>query len=307
MTEHLLTITRTECPLCTSDHIFPDLVVDQTIIFKCSECEFIFPAIIPNSEVLQNMYNYGYSDDRIRNGQYVNARTNLRLLHVLVGNLSKLKILDVGSGYGFLPSLLQSSCNARCDGLEISLIQNKYANERLNVKTYHDFDQLSSRYDLICAFEVIEHIPYPLPFLERLVSFLNPGGHLVIGTDNFQSKAVSEMGSAFPKWIPDEHVSCFSPASMDYLLRSISCLQNSQTMTYEPWEMLAFRAVYRIKTLLGAVPAHVPSAKLSSKVIQSGSYKFFHLRKLLNPHWAPSSLSSSSLGEMMISHSRRST
>lgn len=305
MTDHAPLLSRAECPLCNSIHFLPVLVVDRVIIAKCSECEFIFPTTIPNAAALQDKYNFGYSDDRIKNGQFVNALTNVRLLKRLTGDLRDLRILDVGSGYGFLPSLLNTGCKTHCDGLEISLAQNQYATDRLKVKTFHSLDQISTRYDLICAFEVIEHIPSPLSFVQRLVNLLSPGGHLVIGTDNFQSTTVLQMGAAFPKWIPDEHISCFSPASMDYLLRCIPSLQAIRMMTYEPWEMLVFRASHRVKSMTGSASDYGLSVNPTSVDGHTGSYRFFTLRKLLNPHWAPLNLSTSRHGEMIVSHSRR--
>jgi len=305
MTDHVLPLSRAECPLCSSTDFFPALVVDRVIIAKCSECEFIFPTTIPHAAALQDKYNFGYSDDRIKYGQLVNALTNVRLLKKLIGDLRDLRILDVGSGYGFLPSLLHTSCTAHCDGLEISLAQNLYSTDRLKVKTFHSLDQISTRYDLICAFEVIEHIPSPLSFVQRLVHLLNPGGHLVIGTDNFQSTTVVQMGASFPKWIPDEHISCFSPASMDHLLRCIPSLHAIHMMTYEPWEMLVFRASHRFKSMIGSASDHGPSVIRSSSDGHSGRYRFFALRKLLNPRWAPLNLSTSCHGEMIVSYSRR--
>ena len=58
-------------------------------------------------------------------------------------------------------------------------------------------------FDLVTAFEVIEHVAYPRTFVEELEEYVKPGGQLLIMTDNFESKVVKDLGElAFPKWIP---------------------------------------------------------------------------------------------------------
>ncbi|MCT0230734.1 class I SAM-dependent methyltransferase [Synechococcus sp. CS-1324] len=283
----------------------PVIVVSSVVILQCHNCHFIFPEEIPSADQLRFTYDHGYSDKRIIQGQRVNAFTNARILKKLIGDLGGKKILDVGSGYGFLPSLLSSEHNIKCDGLEISSAQRDHSSNVLNINTFSDLGNVSYSYDIICAFEVIEHISSPLHFIEDLTRLLVPGGHLVLATDNFQSKTVLEMGSSFPKWIPDEHISCFSPSSLNFLLGHMSCLFNTKIYTYEPWEMLAFRLAHRIKCLFGMITTPLLSSHSLQASPQSNTYRFYQLRKLLNPIWSPRALSGSGLGEMIVAHSRK--
>ena len=63
-------------------------------------------------------------------------------------------------------------------------------------------------FDLVSAFEVLEHALNPAAFLAELSDYVAPGGYLVIGTDNFESGVVRALGPGFPKWIP--HTSAIS-------------------------------------------------------------------------------------------------
>ncbi|MGG6499494.1 UNVERIFIED_CONTAM: class I SAM-dependent methyltransferase, partial [Bacteroidetes bacterium 56_B9] len=67
---------------------------------------------------------------------------------------------------------------------------------------------------VITLFEVIEHIPAPREFIQKLCKHLKAGGSLVVGTDNFVSNVVNVLGDRFPKWIPHEHVSFFTPETL---------------------------------------------------------------------------------------------
>ncbi|MEQ9501836.1 MAG: class I SAM-dependent methyltransferase [Deltaproteobacteria bacterium] len=52
--------------------------------------------------------------------------------------------------------------------------------------TYHDLDAIDVSFDCVVAIEVIEHLPVDdvLPWLQRLVTLLKPGGTLLLTTPN---------------------------------------------------------------------------------------------------------------------------
>ena len=44
--------------------------------------------------------------------------------------------------------------------------------------------QTTERFDAICSFQVLEHVPNPLEFLEGMISLLKPGGKLILSVPN---------------------------------------------------------------------------------------------------------------------------
>ena len=64
-----------------------------------------------------------------------------------------------------------------------------------NVELQH-IEQASDRYpeqfDCVCAFQVLEHIAEPMPFLEAALRMLKPGGRLVIAVPNADSFLASQ-------------------------------------------------------------------------------------------------------------------
>ncbi len=66
--------------------------------------------------------------------------------------------------------------------------------------------------DLVCCFQVIEHLPDPLAFLRDVRRALAPGGALVLTTPNLL------VAGARPN---PHHVQDFSPSALDALLRQV--------------------------------------------------------------------------------------
>ncbi|HKY32198.1 MAG TPA: class I SAM-dependent methyltransferase [Candidatus Polarisedimenticolia bacterium] len=76
-------------------------------------------------------------------------------------------------------------------------------------------DELGRRFDLITAFEIIEHIPPETTsrFLEGLAACLRPGGRVLLSTPNHD--VVVKSGSS----IPEFHINNFAPAALRAALR----------------------------------------------------------------------------------------
>jgi SAM-dependent methyltransferase len=45
-------------------------------------------------------------------------------------------------------------------------------------------EQTEERFDAICSFQVLEHVPDPLEFLEGMIGMLRPGGRLLLSVPN---------------------------------------------------------------------------------------------------------------------------
>jgi 2-polyprenyl-3-methyl-5-hydroxy-6-metoxy-1,4-benzoquinol methylase len=100
-----------------------------------------------------------------------------------VVNLLKLpltgkKILDIGGYDGFLLSTI--------DGERKTLIDisphNQYSNIQYIQGDFLTFDFKNEWFDLICAFDVIEHIQRDEDFLEKIINLLSPSGVALLST-----------------------------------------------------------------------------------------------------------------------------
>jgi SAM-dependent methyltransferase len=96
-------------------------------------------------------------------------------------------LLEVGVGEGnFLQAAKQKGHD--CYGVEL----NVQAAARVRDLGFEVFEQKLSdlaihcqkRFDVICSFQVLEHVPNPLNFLEGMITLLNPGGRLILSVPN---------------------------------------------------------------------------------------------------------------------------
>jgi 2-polyprenyl-3-methyl-5-hydroxy-6-metoxy-1,4-benzoquinol methylase len=100
----------------------------------------------------------------------------------------RLKVLEVGSGLGYLTSALRHAGH-EATGLDISAEAVSRARQRFG--PYFEDMSIESfassqpgQVDVVVATEVVEHLPAPLPFLESCLRAARPGGAVVVTTPN---------------------------------------------------------------------------------------------------------------------------
>jgi 2-polyprenyl-3-methyl-5-hydroxy-6-metoxy-1,4-benzoquinol methylase len=99
-------------------------------------------------------------------------------------------VLEVGAGSGFFLNELKKK-NIRFEGLELNgkaIEEAKKMGVAMQKELVQDHASRSSgKYDIVCSFQVLEHISQPLGFLEAKISCLRKGGKLIIGVPNNDS------------------------------------------------------------------------------------------------------------------------
>lgn len=119
-------------------------------------------------------------------GYYSNWKKEYDFAMQVVGLDSAKQVLDVGCGSGRFVSSVGKITKAT--GLELSVEAAKIGHEQgLDIKN-EDLRAHSasnrSRYDVVCAFQVLEHVPNVQEFLGQMLDCLKPGGSLVISVPN---------------------------------------------------------------------------------------------------------------------------
>lgn len=295
-------IRGSNCPLCGSHDISCHLELTNAQIRRCQACHFMYSDPIPSSDQLASYYANSYGGERHKMGQQVNAAVNFQVLKSLGLLSTPRKVLDIGAGYGYLLKKLEGIQGVKAFGIEPSLEEARHAADQLRLKMITPGSSLAQSekgsFDLVCSFEVIEHTTDPSSFLKEALSYLKPGGILVTMTDNFDSAPARALGASFPKWIPQEHLSHFSPTSMRALLRHQESLEIIGEFSFSPLDMHA-RNLAKL-TNLDRIRSR-KSLKRGSEVEHKvcDHYRFFKLRKLIGPLWTRLSLSSDMSGTLM--------
>ena len=145
--------------------------------------------------------------------------------------INKMKILDLGCGGGLISEgLSKKGANVTGidfvkDNINIARIHAKKSNLNIDYKTL-DFEneKISSKYDIIVIFEVLEHLSDWKSFIKKIQSNLKSNGVLIISTinKNLISKFLAiDLAENFLNWIPlntHNYHKFIRPKELEFLL-----------------------------------------------------------------------------------------
>ncbi len=172
------------------------LVKGQFSLVKCSYCGLIYINPRPTLKEMGRFYPTRYFSrvfeaKRMSKKQFLKMRKVFEnryrpfLKYKKTGNL-----LEIGCSDGyFLRFLKDKGWNVL--GIEPSVFASQFAREVLSLDiltgTLEDFDLKNGSFDVVCMFEVFEHLHNPLSSLVKIKEILKKGGILVITVPNFSS------------------------------------------------------------------------------------------------------------------------
>ena len=264
------------CPICGSARVRPYCEKDGARYSACRDCQVLFQAQAPDRDAM-----LGYADNEYADGglyqEYVDARA-MKIAHFRArmewmrphlgqgsGGAGPRQLLDVGCACGYFLEVAVDE-GFEVQGLEFSPnaiaaarpdIRAKILNARVDSLDAHH----EARYDVITAFDIIEHLDKPLEFLASARRLLRPGGHLVISTPDADHWLRPLMASRWPMLQPMQHLTLFSHRSLRlalegagfssitldtaYKVISYEYLVN-QLRTLNPWLFSGLRALTRL-------------------------------------------------------------
>lgn len=125
--------------------------------------------------------------------------------------------IDIGCGKGLLLKELEAQLdNWEFFAIEPSKNALRYFQKVLpNVYIHNGLLETSpftkTKFDLVLANGVLEHVPAPLTFLEQLRDMVSPNGHIFIGVPNFVNNPADLLTF--------DHLSKFTPESIKHLFK----------------------------------------------------------------------------------------
>ncbi len=188
------------CPLCRDGELAPKegyqhIGPQGWSLSQCRNCRSSFVDPMPSTHALAGFYDenyYGGGDKKFigpaegltRIFRYMRARK----LHRLV---PKGRILDVGCGRGIMLGILKHLGHG-VDGIELDTAAMERATRNTGQEIFRSLEQLelsrSKRYDVVCFWHSLEHLPEPGKALEAVTGrYLAQDGFLVIAAPNMAS------------------------------------------------------------------------------------------------------------------------
>lgn len=193
-------------------------------IVRCSQCGLLMENPRDDNATLAEMY--ATREDSVYELEYENRRqvalTHLALVSAFCPTPGR--VLDLGCASGTFVCLAQQA-GWQATGLDPSrwLIDRGRARcpgATFVASTLEEASFQGNSFDVITLWDVLEHVPSPLQTLQRVRSWLAPGGSLFLSVPNAGSVVARLMRS---RWVLllREHLWYFSPQTVSLLLSQI--------------------------------------------------------------------------------------
>ena len=196
------------------------------VIASCAACGCHFvPDPVPRSARYDEAYFAG--DGECGYGGYLQDRELIlanfaRRARWIAALGAGRRVLDVGAAYGFFVAAARGE-GFDAIGLDPVVPCAAFAARELAVEVRTGLIESAplepGGFDVITLFDVIEHLADPATALRRIRTLLAPGGLLVVETGDLGGLLRRVVGSGWYYYDPPQHLTYFSVASLDHLLR----------------------------------------------------------------------------------------
>lgn len=231
------------------------------LLERCVSCEFVKAKDI----FFTADYDEIYSDDYYKCGDYYDYKaeeTALKKnfenrLYTILEHKKSGELLDVGCGYGFFLELARSSYNVQ--GVERNKKLAHKVSQDLDLSIYGgDFLEYMpyKQYDIITAFDVIEHVPHPDLFIQKCFSATKDGGLLFLETGDIGAFLPKIQGRRWRLINPPEHLNYFNVKTLSYLLENngYEILFIERVCFWRSLKQITFRAFHINPKLITFLP-----------------------------------------------------
>lgn len=153
--------------------------------WRCLQCGSAFIKYIVSEQVAIELYTLGNSSDRWSGEPFSERKPNAIVQELRRRLKSHTLLLDIGANTGELLDFA-ASCGCICSGVEFSAESRRILEEK-GYSTFAQMPQTESAFDIITAFDLVEHLYNAPVFFDKCARLLRPNGYLIILTGNIES------------------------------------------------------------------------------------------------------------------------
>jgi SAM-dependent methyltransferase len=210
------------CIVCGARRWTPRFTKDGWAFVRCGDCGMTSLQPLPTMADLARHHDASYTD-----GRYATfARAHEARAAVAAHHLAAVRPLvpagpwlDLGCSTGAFLAVLR---DAGLDGEGVELSGVAAAEARRRGFRVHegpaDTFAPTRRFAAVTAFDVVEHVPDPLPMLARIREWLRPDGVLALTLPDASSWTAAAMGRHWFYYTAPDHVHYFTPPTIARLL-----------------------------------------------------------------------------------------
>lgn len=224
-----LLLTAEKCPACDSSEM-QEVFEHQGFHYqRCTKCQLLFISPYPNEQVHIQYITQSKALSHLRENIPENIQESRMLMYreraqFLTENIAcycpqASSLLEIGAGNGELSKCLRDK--QEFDNIQITLVEPQPLNLDLQnvniIQQSFGETEINQKFDVIVAFEVLEHITEPIPFLLRIHKLLKLDGLFILSTPNECSIETRFLGTLSSNILFD-HVRLYNPKALKIAL-----------------------------------------------------------------------------------------
>jgi 2-polyprenyl-3-methyl-5-hydroxy-6-metoxy-1,4-benzoquinol methylase len=211
-------------PIYFSTNIISIIKVPE--LYKCGRCKCCFTQYAIPQPIAKLLYTNGDGTKRWSYKNFCADKTSEVVNYMDNLFIPDLKVVDIGANTG---ELLDFAKERGCltYGVEYSQTSMNILKDKGH-KVLNSLEESNSLFDVICAFDLVEHL-YDVPtFFNACFSRLNSNGVIVILTGNIKSFSSSFSGSkwwyvSYPEhvvFLSEKYISGFTPFAIKHSIKT---------------------------------------------------------------------------------------
>lgn len=177
--------------------------------FRCTNCKLKFfnTKFVGSGEFYEKLQKniFGYYDPN---------RDEFNFAKKFVDDTDE--VLEIGSGSGFFAEKVNKNHYTGLEYNDKAIIEAKKKGINLVKNSIEDYNiKVNNKYDIVCSFHVLEHVPNPREFIKASVNLLKENGKLIYSVPNNKSALTNNINHVLN--LPPHHLTRWNFDSLNQI------------------------------------------------------------------------------------------